>query len=58
MAAAVTSSNSVGGSSMAVMHGFSVSHTAANSASGTGTPLTCMRSEKRSRYGDVNRPVV
>ena len=32
--------------------------TAANSASGTGTPLTCMRSAKRSRYGDVNSPVV
>ena len=47
-----------GGSSMAVMHGCSASHTAANSASGTGTPLTCMRSAKRSRYGDVNSPVV
>ena len=58
MAAAVTSSNSVGGSSMAAIHGCSASHTAANSASGTGAPLTCMRSAKRSRYGDVNSPVM
>ena len=39
-------------------YGCSASHTAANSASGTGAPLTCMRSAKRSRYGDVNSPVM
>ena len=57
IAAAVTSSNSVGGSGIAATHGRSRSHTAASSASVMGVPLTCIRSLKRSMNGEMYSPV-